>query len=85
MHCWLCHVRLLDEPKELTHVIRSEMMEKLWGQATIDLSEQGIDFIRASKILKVHVICCPDVLMRCTTSDSPLAGDAARVAWLCHD
>ena len=39
LHCWLCYARLLQEPKELTHVIRSEMMEKLWEQVTLDLSE----------------------------------------------
>jgi len=54
LHCWMCYARLLQEPKELSHTIRKDMMEKLWEQVTLDLhQEQGMDFITLSKHLKV--------------------------------
>lgn len=53
LHCWMCYARLLQEPKELSHTIRKDMMEKLWEQVTLDLhQEQGMDFITLSKHLK---------------------------------
>ena len=57
LHCWLCYARLLQEPKELSHTIRTDMMEKLWEQVTLDLSEgidekEGMDFVTLSKHLK---------------------------------
>lgn len=53
LHCWMCYARLLQEPKEVSHTIRKDMMEKLWEQVTLDLhQEQGMDFITLSKHLK---------------------------------
>jgi hypothetical protein len=37
--CWLAHVRLRDEPKEAYATLYREMMEKVWDQATLDLSK----------------------------------------------
>ena len=54
LHCWMCYARLLQEPKEVSHTIRKDMMEKLWEQVTLDLhQEQEMDFITLSKHLKV--------------------------------
>lgn len=53
LHCWMCYARLLQEPKEVSHTIRKDMMEKLWEQVTLDLhQEQEMDFITLSKHLK---------------------------------
>ena len=38
--------------KETFEHLFHEMMEKVWDKATLDLSEQGMDFIKASKHIK---------------------------------
>jgi len=52
LHCWLALERLRQEPKETYEHMMKEMMEKVWDKATLDLSEQGMDFIKTSKHLK---------------------------------
>ena len=41
VHCWLCHVRLGEEPKERYDKLFYEMMEKQWEQVQLDLSRGG--------------------------------------------
>ena len=41
LHCWLCHVRLREEPKERYDKLFYEMMEKQWEQVQLDLSRGG--------------------------------------------
>ena len=61
LHCWMCYARLLQEPKEVSHTIRKDMMEKLWEQVTLDLhQEQEMDFITLSKHLKVTLTPASD-------------------------
>lgn len=50
--CWLCHVRLRQEPKESFEHLFHEMMEKVWDKVNLDLAEQGMDFVHASTHLK---------------------------------
>ena len=59
VHCWLCHVRLREEPKERYDKLFYEMMEKQWEQVQLDLSrggpaglEEGMGFIELSGYLK---------------------------------
>lgn len=50
--CWLCHVRLRQEPKESFEHLFHEIMEKVWDKVNLDLSDQGMDFVHASSHLK---------------------------------
>ncbi|KAL1524804.1 hypothetical protein AB1Y20_019696 [Prymnesium parvum] len=53
LHCWICHVRLRQEPKEHYEHLFKETMEKVWGQAEIDLAYQfNMDYLQLSKHLK---------------------------------
>lgn len=53
LHCWMCHVRLRQEPKERYQVLFKEMMEKVWGQAELDLYQKfQMGFLQISKHLK---------------------------------
>ena len=47
--CWLAHVRLRDEPKERFDTLYREMMEKVWDQATLDLSRGEFQMCACSK------------------------------------
>lgn len=53
LHCWICHVRLRQEPKERFEHLFKEMMEKVWSQAELDLSQKfDMGFLQISKYLK---------------------------------
>lgn len=53
LHCWICHVRLRQEEKASYEVLFKELMEKVWGQAEIDLAYQyEMGFLQISKHLK---------------------------------
>jgi hypothetical protein len=54
LHCWLAHVRLRQEAKERYEVLFREMMEKVWDQASLDLSrgEFNMGYIEISKHMK---------------------------------
>mmetsp|Transcript_9182 Transcript_9182/g.23476 ORF Transcript_9182/g.23476 Transcript_9182/m.23476 type:complete len:272 (+) Transcript_9182:26-841(+) len=53
LHCWICHVRLRQEPKAAYELLFKEMMEKVWAQTELDLSGKfDMGFLQISKYLK---------------------------------
>merc|ERR1711920_46065 len=53
LHCWLCHVRLREEPNEEWESLFREMMETLWEETLVGMCKgEGLDLIQASKFQK---------------------------------